>query len=603
MYENTVVHNDQSGATVPATDQRLLDGNELTLVTVDGNLSESGVTSRTVDVEPTSAASNVVRLRNDTSNVSVTVPTRLSESAWRDLLAGELADGHLLGIDYADGPGEFSLLTLRLEPGVTYRLRMAEVAVGTGASEPEPTYLRKQRGDGATVTENTGQTLTVEVRDEYDNPAESGTVNVTLDGPGSLNAPGEPTLTNVSVGEDGEVELDYEAPENVNSATQARIKVSLGNASTVDPDAPEETQFELKLADTDTGVGGGGTADYSETQNQTISTDGGLWTNITGANATRLLNARFSPINPSQGAPSQNNRYFRLAFVLNNSTTEYTFVVGHKKSGLRYKQQATDRSWAERGVTLYKFEEGSGTSKLFEDEALTVSDLENWLDGDRLELLEPLSYQNPDKTRGGLTEVRRFLMNANASDPAQAFITDMTGRTGMRILNTSSDNVDYLAIDQGNVNTKPTAIEDTGGGGGDGVYAALRFGLINQQPGNRIDEVRAVNFTVVGRSTNAVDNSRSGSGEYKDQFYFSGDSTDGIIDQSFSTGTDAQLTQTGDIAADTGVVVYVNEFRDAEGSPVDLQVGDTIRLTVEYGIDGETYRQTLEFDIDQREQN
>lgn len=265
VYENTLVHNMQSDATVPTTGEALLDGTEITVVTVDGNLSRNGVASRTIDVEAASASTNVVRLRNETSNVTVTVPTRLSESAWRDLLAEEFEDGHLLGIEYADGPGEYSLLTLQLEPNTTYRLRMAKVNVGTGGSDPGPAYLVKQRGDGATVPEGTGQKLEVEVRDRYGNPVEEGTVNVSLSGVGNVSAQGQfgTSLTNLDVGADGVVELDYEAPADVHGTENATVNVSLDGAGTVAAADARDTQFDLQVADTD-GSGGGANINQGE---------------------------------------------------------------------------------------------------------------------------------------------------------------------------------------------------------------------------------------------------------------------------------------------------------------------------------------------------
>jgi len=613
VYENTLVHNVQNDATIPRSEQILLDGKELTVFTIDGDLSRSGVASRTVDINPTSSSDNVVQIENETANVTVTVPTRLSESAWRDLLDEEFSDGHLLGIDYqTNGPGEFSLLTLELEQNTTYRLRMAELGVGTGASDPPPAYVVKQRGDNMTVVENTTHTLEVEVRDELGNPVKDGTVNVSIDGSGNLSAPGEDDLNNVSVDEDGLVTLIYDAPSTVNSPETVRVNVSLDNSSSTDTSDPRETQFALDTTgeaggSTSGGAGTSGKTDHSAEQNQTVSAEGGLWVNITDVNSINLRDPRFSPIEPQGGQVKQSERYFRLALVMNNSSTRYVFVLGDKQ-GISYKQLSDNRSWQNSKVYLYKYKSGdeSGPVKLFEGKEFASFALDSWLDGNSLEPLLPLYYSDPSSVESDLNEVEQFLNESNSNDSVQAFITDMTGRTQMELVNETDDNErNFLKIGNADDNNlDPTAVNVDNSSTDD--FAALKFDLVNKLPNKEIDEVRTVNITVEAANGNVtrIENGQGGAGSYNYEFYFSGNSREGYIDAGFDTGTTQTLDSKGDMAGGNTYTVYINEFRTTPGgSPVNLQIGDTITLTVEYVIDGEEYYKELTFEIEDRVDN
>jgi hypothetical protein len=182
VYENTVVYNVyDDGATVALTDQTLVDGRSLSLVTLGGELSVGS--SRTVSLSPraVSAATRTVRVTNAaaTENLRVAIPTGLDAEAWTTLLAdsGEFdADGCAVDdgdgryvCDVADPDPADGTVTLVFQRGATYSLRMAKVGVGTGAGEPDPAYVVVADAP-ASVVPNQRATLTVEVRDAYNNP-------------------------------------------------------------------------------------------------------------------------------------------------------------------------------------------------------------------------------------------------------------------------------------------------------------------------------------------------------------------------------------------------------------------------------------------------
>ncbi|NHN48376.1 PKD domain-containing protein [Halostella sp. JP-L12] len=176
VYEHSLLYNQFRNANLTITDQSLVSGDEITLVTIDGNLSENGMGAASVTADPVSASTNTVTVRNDSAPINVTVATRLNRSTWNETLSDEFDDGNVVGIDYdPDGPGEFALLTISLNQSRTYDLRIAKVGVGSGASDStDELYLADPMLQGTTAS--------AEVRDRYNNPVGGANVTVYVDG-------------------------------------------------------------------------------------------------------------------------------------------------------------------------------------------------------------------------------------------------------------------------------------------------------------------------------------------------------------------------------------------------------------------------------------
>ncbi|MEA1929939.1 MAG: hypothetical protein U9O06_00090 [Euryarchaeota archaeon] len=346
----------------------------------------------------------------------------------------------------------------------------------------------------------------------------------------------------------------------------------------------------------DSSVGQGGESDFSETNSETISSPGGLWTGVADVNSTLLDNPRFSPVDAREGGIESDggHRYFRLGLSISNESTEYVFLIGEEREGIEYELEPNQRDWQERDIGLYKYTEGENPDDVFRDEALTEAALNNWLDGGTLDLLNRLSYEDPAEVEDDLETVREFL---DSSEASEVYITDMHGRTELTLDRRGSDNEAYfLSVDDGEENTETHAVQPDGGES----YNALRFGLINPLPDEDI-VIETVSMEITdGPSATRVENGEDTSGEYNDVVYFDGDDQAGAIEDGFDTGSTTTFDQQGDIGGDDAVEVYVNGFEDADGDPVDLEVGDEIEATVEYEVDGETFQQTLAFEIADR---
>ena len=180
IYENSLLYNRfDNGANITLADQRVVDGRRITLVTLDGPLSRSGTGPFSVDprsLSPSATEYRTVSLRNASGGpVSITIPTRLSETAWRELLADELdgggadPDAYVAGFEYREESGP-NAVTLTFEAGESYELRLAKVGVGDGANAEGAHYVVDVEGDDRTIDEGEPVTLVAEVRDRYDNP-------------------------------------------------------------------------------------------------------------------------------------------------------------------------------------------------------------------------------------------------------------------------------------------------------------------------------------------------------------------------------------------------------------------------------------------------
>jgi hypothetical protein len=343
------------------------------------------------------------------------------------------------------------------------------------------------------------------------------------------------------------------------------------------------------------GVGQGGESDYANTETETVSAPGGVWTGVNDVNSIRLERPRFSPIRPQDSQLKSKNRYFRVGMTISNDTTEYILIVGEKQKGITYQQKANDEAWNDREVGLYEYKEGESPSKKFNGQPLTESGLDNVLNGGTLDVLNKLYYTNPSKVESGLKEVREFLNN---SDSSEIFITDMHGRTDITLGQRANDNEAYfLSIDDDDKNTETHAVQPTDTSN----YSMLKFGLVNELSTNQVEEISNISITITdGPTAERVENYRMGTGEYVSEVYFDGNNREGYINSSFNTSTSTAFEQTAGIDEDSGVEIYVNGFRDGDGNPVDLEVGDEIETQFEYVVGGETYTQTLTFEVKQR---
>jgi len=231
VYRNGVLYNRFADANVTLAGQQLISGNRISLVALNGSLSESTNGAASVNVQPVSAPTRTVSVQNETANVSIAVPTSLSEERavglWRKLLADEMNesrgdDRYVLAVEA--GPDEDGNdVRIVLEPGV-YELQMAKVGVGSDVTDSEAHYITDVRGDNATVSPGGKREIVVEVRDRYNNPVSGATVTAN-------ESSSQVTPEQAETGPDGRAVFVYEAPENASDETTVSFDIDGGSSA------------------------------------------------------------------------------------------------------------------------------------------------------------------------------------------------------------------------------------------------------------------------------------------------------------------------------------------------------------------------------------
>jgi PKD repeat protein len=249
VYENSVLFARYDEA-VARTDQTLVDGDRIRIPTLAGEYeaARTGPVAVEVPVQAVSSSTRTVAVTNATANLTLSVPTRLPEDAWRELLADEFVGegGHVLSVSTTPVAGDpHDRLAITLEKGVTYDLSMAKVGVGTGAAEEPPAYVTDVRGDGSAVDPGGSVELVVEVRDRYNNPVADARVNASVVSGGSL---GSVAPARTRTDERGRATFEFAADDTPGTAT---VEANISGRA-----APEEAvTFDVRVQ---TAVGGGG---------------------------------------------------------------------------------------------------------------------------------------------------------------------------------------------------------------------------------------------------------------------------------------------------------------------------------------------------------
>lgn len=263
-FQASVLSNEFRNDTVVLSNQTLVSGRTISLVTVAGDYSnaESGAVS--VDPEVVSATNRTVAITDDGGPIRIRVESSLPESEWEALLAGEQ---HVEGIS-CDGPNpedSCGTLTVTLQDDVTYNLQMGEVGIGSlSPAEREhdaPRYVVTTAGNETSVDEGQTTRVTVEVRDQFNNPVPNAKVSFSQPQAGYVtNRSGRVdsnlsklATVNVTTDQQGRATVTYRAPLNVRSNPTTTFAAWAVDAPQTDGDLrdrPEVALFELTVEDT-----------------------------------------------------------------------------------------------------------------------------------------------------------------------------------------------------------------------------------------------------------------------------------------------------------------------------------------------------------------
>lgn len=253
VYENSVLYNVHDAETnVTVTGQELIEGRTISLVTLNGSVDRSSAGVYTVDARVLSSSTRTVAVNNSASaNITISFASMRAPSSWEQQLhdanefVGDGEGGHVVDVRRGTPTGgQYHNVTIELEGDTTYQLQMARVGVGARTDETGTAYVVDVAGNQSTISRGGTQKLVVEVRDRYNNPVDSASVDGTAS-MGDLTA--KPTSR---TGDDGRVTFIYEAPVDETGDVDVNVTVASGvdpAASGFDPGTPKNLTMDLTV--------------------------------------------------------------------------------------------------------------------------------------------------------------------------------------------------------------------------------------------------------------------------------------------------------------------------------------------------------------------
>lgn len=363
------------GRTVNVTDTpNLISNDRLTLVLIQGDLSERGVNPATIDM---SSNSQISRREVLSGSVNVTIPTTLPPEQVQSLLRDAKSDINVTAADQVRG-GQ----AVRVQLNGTISLGVAAVNVGDDAPEVTPAYI-----DITRVSNSAGE-VTVEVRDQYGNPVTSARVKGTSrDG----------TETRVQT-----TDVTGKSTFSFESNVEGAVNFSIGNAniSRIDEDTPENASVDIFSSGGNGAAGAGGKSVYSASDpTETYSSAGGRWVNITCTDQLILSNGEPTSRPNANGLQGD---VIRLTASLNNGLSE-RYAVDIKLA------RSSDDSWNKKEVKIYG-SDNNQNANINTDAAVDI------FEGNETDILEVSNYDNNTQQdsdfAGLLNQVRELESNA-----------------------------------------------------------------------------------------------------------------------------------------------------------------------------------------------
>ncbi|ACV12925.1 PKD domain containing protein [Halorhabdus utahensis DSM 12940] len=422
IYENSLVYNQFESQTLSLTDQSLISGDRISIVTLNGSFDRSGSRSMTVDPEPISTSDRTISVADGTGPITLNITTRLSVDRWQTLLNDEdnvLTADIRTAPDTDSVPDPFRRVLIPLNRSETYTLGMTKVGVGSGVSEESGEYLTLVDRPSRSIRNGSSHFITLEVRDRFNNPVSGFPVNAMVSGGGQFESGGTSasTITNPA----GQAVFNYTAPAGEQSPT-LQFNITEGT-----PQAYEEVSFGLETYLTGEGESGnatasvdatyGGLSDFaSQYDGATNSAEelftqaNGKWTNV---NQTGSLN--LSAAEPILQESTGHDR-LDIAFTLRGgSTPQYNYSLAVTA------EIAADGSINSRSVSLRNT---TGTTNSQSSGSLSDSAVRKLLDGGSVNLLDSGSYLS---SPSWLSEIQRL----ETASPITWLTNRMEGRVNV----------------------------------------------------------------------------------------------------------------------------------------------------------------------------
>lgn len=231
VYENGVVYDEYpTGEVIFRSDQNLINGKNINIISLDGDVSVGATSQRTVETHPVSAPQQRIAIQSpDSTPMRIRIPTLLTAAQWEDLLGTEITSGF---VNNVDDVADENAVDIYLQADTTYTLGMSRVYVTTRLSDTSipsasEEYIAWDENQ-VIIREQSRAKIDAQVRDKYNNPIPGVNVeSVARDDDGdcignfeSASGPG-PECPNTNVDQpglqtsanEGQVTFIYQAPE------------------------------------------------------------------------------------------------------------------------------------------------------------------------------------------------------------------------------------------------------------------------------------------------------------------------------------------------------------------------------------------------------
>ena len=260
-----VVASYEDDRTVNVTDRPgLVQGDRLTLVLVQGNFSQNGVDTTTVDP---SSVSRVTRREEVSGTINVTVPTTLPPERVAGLFA-EINESSPIDVQARDANKSQAVNVTLDTTGTNIKLGIAAVEIESGAPNRELGYVDVQAVEDVSA----GQTgdVVVEVRDEYGNPVSGARLNATIAGNATFEN-GNQERTSVTTDLNGFHTFEYVPNGSTAAGDEILLNVTFDplRNGTFEPRTPANATVELEVEGGGGGGGGGDDDDSNSSADQT----------------------------------------------------------------------------------------------------------------------------------------------------------------------------------------------------------------------------------------------------------------------------------------------------------------------------------------------
>jgi len=268
VYEHTVLYDRFPDANLTVANQTFLDGTDLSLIALNGSLSESRSDAVSVEVRPVSTSENTLRIADSSGGpIEVELVSKRPAAYW-----AFLEETQSSVTDVRDGttppPAGFHTVVIEFDTADSYDLRLTKAGLGTRVTPEDTAYLTDIEGNGTVLAQDTSTELTLAVRDRYGNVPDNASGTTVFGEVADSGTLGSGSRTPDS---DGEVTFTYTAPSST-TGEQAIEFGYVGIDGTFDASTVQNVSMEVIVGSASGGGGG----------NSVVFTDGGALKSVAG---------------------------------------------------------------------------------------------------------------------------------------------------------------------------------------------------------------------------------------------------------------------------------------------------------------------------------